>query len=88
MKASRINSCKLCFAKLKEISSINFSLSKLIYFMKVTILGVCLGEYDFITVTITLWKSDNPVSTTVDFWKLFGQFVRNRSIHNEFVGFL
>ena len=66
MKASRVNSCKLCFVKLKEISSINFSLSKLVYFMQVTVLGVHLGEYDFITVTITLWKSDNPVSTTVD----------------------
>ena len=53
-----------------------------------TILGVCLGEYDFITVPISLLKSDKPVSTAVDFWKLFGQFVRNRSIHDRFAGLL
>ena len=52
-----------------------------------TILGVRFGDYDLITVT-SLFKSDQPVSTTVYFWKLFGEFVRNRSIPDRFVGFL
>ena len=45
MKVSRINPCKLCFGKLKEISSMNLSLSKFAYFLLVNILGVRLGEY-------------------------------------------
>ena len=28
------------------------------------------------TVTVSFLKSHKPVSTTVDFWKLFGEFVR------------
>ena len=84
IKASRINSCKLCFVKLKEISSINLFLPKLVYFLYVTIIGVCLGEYDFITGTINLWKRDKPVSTSVDFRKLFCEFVENGSIHDAF----
>ena len=47
-----------------------------------------LGEYDFMTVTISFLKSDEPVPTTVDFWELFDEFVRNRSIHDGLVGFL
>ena len=52
------------------------------------ILGCCLGMYYFNTVTISLWKSERPVSKTDDFWKQFALLVKNRSMHDRFEGFL
>ena len=43
---------------------------------------------DFLTVTISLWKSERPVSKTKDFWKQFGWLVKNGSMHDGFEGFL
>ena len=43
---------------------------------------------DFITVTISLWKSERPVSKTEDFWKQFTLLVKNRSMYDGFEGFL
>ena len=40
------------------------------------------------TVTIGIWKSDNPFSITQEFWKLLGQFVKMRSIQEGFSGSL
>ena len=39
----------------------------------------------FIRVSDTLWKSENPVCTTI---KLFDLFVTNKSIHKGLCGFL
>ena len=36
---------------------------------------------DLSTVTVILWKSDNPVSITPEFWKLRYLLVSMRSIH-------
>ena len=43
---------------------------------------------DFITVTISLRKSERPVSKTEDFRKQFALLVKNRSMHDGFKGFL
>ena len=43
---------------------------------------------DFITVTISLRKSERPVSKIEDFWKQFILLVKNRSMHDRFEGFL
>ena len=51
-------------------------------------MGCCLGMCDFITVTISLWKSERPVSKTEDFWKQFALLVKNRSMHDGFEWFL
>ena len=40
------------------------------------------------TVTTSLWKSDNPVSIAQEFWKLLGQFVKMRYMQEGFSGFL
>ena len=40
------------------------------------------------TVTIILWKSDNPVSITPELWKLKGLFVKIKSMQHGFGGFL
>ena len=76
MKTSRVNSCNLCFGKLKEISAINLPFSELVYFLWVTMLVVRLGKYDFITVAISLLKSDKLVSTTVDLVSLLVFYTR------------
>ena len=44
------------------------------------ILGHCFLRYVFKTVTVILWKSDSPVSIVQDDWKLYGWFVKIRSI--------
>ena len=36
------------------------------------------------TVKVNLWKLDNPVSKTSDFWKHFGLFVKIISIQVRF----
>ena len=41
-----------------------------------------------ITVTISLRKSERPVSKTEDFWKQFALLVKNRSMNDGFEGFL
>ena len=41
----------------------------------------------FITVTMSLWKSERTVSKTEDFWKQFILLVKNRSIHDGFERF-
>ena len=43
---------------------------------------------DFITATVILLKSDRPVSTTQQLWKLLGKFINIRSIHECVLGFL
>ena len=43
---------------------------------------------DFITVTISLWKSQRPALKTKDFWKKFALLVKNRTMHDGFEGFL
>ena len=40
------------------------------------------------TVTVILWKSDNPVSITPELWKLKGLFVKIKSMQQGFWGFL
>ena len=41
------------------------------------ILGWTFWKYDLSTVKVILWKLDNPVSATEEFWKLLGQLVIN-----------
>ena len=43
---------------------------------------------DFITVTMSLWKSERPVSKTEDFWIQFALLVKNRSMYHGFERFL
>ena len=43
---------------------------------------------NFITVKISLWKSERSVSKTEDFWKQFALLVKNKSMHDRFQGFL
>ena len=42
----------------------------------------------FMTVRLILWKSDNPVLITSDFWKDFGLYVIIKSIQVGFMEFL
>ena len=46
-------------------------------------LGFCLEKYCLKAVTVSLWKSESPVSETSRF-ELRGQFVRSRYIHEGF----
>ena len=39
------------------------------------------------TTTATLWISETPVSIAVEFWKIFGLLVNNKSINYSFFGF-
>ena len=41
---------------------------------------------DFITVTISLWKSERPVSKTKNFWEQFELLFKNRFMHDRFEG--
>ena len=45
------------------------------------ILSSCLLKYVFKTVTVSLRKSESPVSITQDDWKLRDWFVRIRPIY-------
>ena len=67
-------------------SLLNFVSLKPLQFLYLTILACCLGMCYFITVTISLWKSERPVSE--DFWKQFALLVKKRSMHDGFEGFL
>ena len=52
--------------------------------MYLIILGCCLGMCDFMTVPISLWKPERPVSKTEDFWKQFALSIKNRSMQDGF----
>ena len=73
----------LTFRNLKKNSSKNCHLSKLVYFLGGCGWGVCLGECDFLLVKLSLWKFDRPVL----FWKMFGDFIRNRLCTMDLHGF-
>ena len=47
-----------------------------------------ISEYCFKTVVISLWKLESLVSNVLLSWKLWGEFVRVRSIHDRLSGFL
>ena len=63
-------------------------LSLLLKSRYVSFLGLGFLKKLFTAVTVTLWKSDNPVSITVEFQKLFYLLIRIRSIHVVLSGFL
>ena len=55
-------------------SVLNDALSKWLKSFYWMILGLCFAWKTFKTVNINLWKSDKPVSKTLDEWKIFGDF--------------
>ena len=63
-------------------------LSLLLKSRYVSFLGLGFLKKLFTAVTVTLWKSDNPVSITVEFQKLFYLLIRIRSVHVVLSGFL
>ena len=74
-------------SKIFDNSLLNFVPLKPLQFLYLVILGCCLGMCNFITVTISLWKSEIPVWKTEDFWKQFALLVKNRSMHDGFEEF-
>ena len=47
-------------------------------------LSLSFSKIVFMTTTATLWISETPVSIAVEFWKIFGLLVNNKSINYGF----
>ena len=69
---------RICVLKLLKITKVLIRYGFILFF----------SRFELRTVTVILWKSDKPVSSAHEFWKLRTEFVNNKLIASGLSGLL